>query len=292
MESKNNGEMNGVNRFSWQRVGRLMRIGAMQPEARVSIRAAVICILVLCVLNWMTEIGEGDPFSVYASLVWHSLPLLSLLVGTIGLSVSMSSLDGKGMRVNSIMIPARRSEKFIARVAVSLIGSVGTLLVLAAIFIGVFSLLSVLFDPAGSLDGCFAVTDTSTRRLIVVNVSGAEDFKFSVMSKAFILTGLTVFTLAAFLLGSVLWKGASWPATMACIVAFSILCGIALDAIIPESHTAEQVKALFEPAASAVYGGGLLALASLMIWAAYRLFARMQAVKPKLTSILRLPMRH
>ena len=214
MESKNNGEMNGVNRFSWQRVGRLMRIGAMQPEARVSIRAAVISILVLCVLNWMTEIGEGDPFSVYASLVWHSLPLLSLLVGTIGLSVSMSSLGGKGMRVNSIMIPARRSEKFIARVAVSLIGSVGTLLVLAAIFIGVFSLLSVLFDPAGSLDGCFAVTDTSTRRLIVVNVSGAEDFKFSVMSQAFILTGLTVFTLAAFLLGSVLWKGASWPATM------------------------------------------------------------------------------
>ena len=40
MESKNNGEMNGVNGFSWQRVGRLMRIGAMQPEARVSMYCA------------------------------------------------------------------------------------------------------------------------------------------------------------------------------------------------------------------------------------------------------------
>lgn len=254
----------------------LMRVGRMQPEFRVPFRAAVIFAVAMILYMLMNLVGSDTYYSDYAVNVISTIPIMLFLVASVGLSVSMSSLGNKSARVNSIMIPATRGEKFVARVIMALVVSIVTLLLLLLVLAGVLSVLSIAFDPPGQLAATFS--NMGIGNIEVVNGSTGMVHNYDVRFLSF---SMSLCVLAAYLFGGVLWKGSSWPITTALLIVILLLACFGIDSVSSTMTNDECMMCLSSRSAYVVLLLVTYMVTVLLVWLSYRSFARMQAVKPK-----------
>lgn len=212
----------------------------------------------------------GWPHSMYADILYNLADAYSqtlLCVLTIGMSVVACTLSHKRARLSSIMLPARRDEKFLARVTVVLLGTAVPFTVLMGVIGGVTALLSLRYDPVGALGS--------------VDIWRAMGFhiRFAGLSTYGIINslGASLCLLSIYLLGGVLWKGPSWPGTTASIIAISLIFVWAWSKAVPDYRNFIGLEY------DIAYGVVAYGITTLLSWAAYRAFARMQMTNPRMT---------
>lgn len=255
--------VNNSNNFSFRRFARLVSVGFSSPEFRVSLLASFITAIVYLTITLFMRDGDGASyFSDKVYDIFCDFGNLLFIVTTIGFSVVACSLASTGARVSSLMIPARRAEKFLARVSVVLLGSAVAFTIIMAVMCGAFALLSVALDPSGSL---------AQEELLKGFVGTHYISNWAIAQVSIVLACFSMF-----LLGGVLWKGPSWPITMVCLIIICITIAGVADAAVPDNANVDRADI------NVAVGAACCAATVLFTWAAYRLFARMQAVKPKL----------
>lgn len=258
--------VNNTNSFSSARYFGLIGIGLHSTELRVSLMAS--CIAALAIGAFMYLLGW--PHSMYADILYNLADAYSqtlLCVLTIGMSVVACTLSHKRARLSSIMLPARRDEKFLARVTVVLLGTAVPFTVLMGVIGGVTALLSLRYDPVGALGS--------------VDIWRAMGFhiRFAGLSTYGIINslGASLCLLSIYLLGGVLWKGPSWPITTASIIAISLIFVWAWSKAVPDYRNFIGLEY------DIAYGVVAYGITTLLSWAAYRAFARMQMTNPRMT---------
>lgn len=251
-----------VNTFSAARFGQLLVVGLRSGEFRLMAMAVTamlvfmtfMVVLICCAdrrYGW-SNISDG----------FQSVYLICIAISpTVGASLFAARLKERGDRISHIMLPATAGEKFLARFVVIILGAVVLALIMSLV-----------------LYMAMAAFGLALGKIVVADI---QPFKFVYAEMADILTikkyGILVFTLlwifakalyifSAYLLGGILWKGKSWL-----ITTFVLILLMAL--ILPFDITYFLIALV-------------VALAALQCYAAWRLFARIEAVGPKPGNLL------
>lgn len=273
-----------TNRFSVRRTAQLMRIGLRSKEFGVMVIAVAVMFVSTVLLNFSLHMMDSG--SVWSGFDWRGFLMdvrgfstFCILVSpTVGASLFAAALKERGDRVSHIMLPATNAEKFLARFVVVVGGAVA---VAAVIYVAVYALVAI---PALA-SGKAALSDISPfdfGNSATITVDGVYKPYYTFCLRLW-LCAVGVYTVSAYFLGGMLWKGRSWLLTTVALVFLSVVAGIVVGSnpVFSVSY-ANDMTTEADVSAFAVYTSlALAALAALNVYITWRLFSRMQAVRPR-----------
>lgn len=280
-----------TNGFSVRRVAQLMRIGLHSKEFSVMFIAVAVMFVSTVLLNFSLHMMDSG--SIWSGFDWRDFlgnvqgfsGFCILVSPTVGASLFAAALKERGDRISHIMLPATNAEKFLARFVVVVVGAVAAAV---AIYVAVYVLVAI---PALA-SGKAALSDISLfgfGNTVTVNGVDASYYKYYVWPW---MCAMGVYVVSAYLLGGMLWKGRSWLLTTVALVFLSVLAGVAIgwSPAFSVTYTNEQcdMDAKTFMVAMSLALAALAALAALNVYVAWRLFSRMQAVRPRFRVVPRL----
>lgn len=264
--------INPVNNFSAPRFMYLVKLGLRSKEYRFCLMGVVIMYLGFM----FARLFESKYLSYDTLCDLRSYILLVLGFGvTFGASFFVSSLVSKGNRINHLMLPATTFEKLLARLTIVFVGTILTAIVIYLVLYVLFVIASVCSPNTPSY------ADYSPLPTIKVNLT---------------LTGITVFQLSVFfvifcvwinsmyLLGGILWKGKSWITMSILLIFLSMLFGEDIYGFCVDGCN-KTISIMLEDTI-------LIMLTILNGWIVWRLFSRMQVVRPTLRIFVKGIKRH
>lgn len=271
-------KINPTDKFSAARFWALLGIGIRSREARMCLSGVAVVIIVTLVISLLD--GFSDDLPYYDTLLnFRGLSVFSIgFITSFGASMFVASLSKKENRVSSIMIPATRLEKYLARVAVSLVGSVAAYLVAFLLIFGVLAALSIIAGEPAHIGSGVDYSPFDMLDMFTVTVGGRNVITPTL--RLLLIANLVTFAIcgsAIYLLGGVVWNGRGWIFTsVALLVVGSILGAMGIYYMEFSGYDASFTSVLVvQIIVTAAVGASCIALS-------YRLFARMQAVKPSL----------
>lgn len=213
-------------KFSWSRMWALSRRDLVENRRNLLMTLGVMFGLLLLVAILITKVASDDiTFTPEGRgvAVWVTFFYLSILVVQVLGSLTFSSLSLKVKRINALMLPAAKSEKFMSRILIYVVGGNIALIV---------SLL--LADALSAL--LFGVVPGFTFMPIEVFFSGLN------MERAYAGLFVTIFVMlfiqSIYMLGSALWPRLSFLKTFMALLAIQIL----LPIIIPFGLVSDFVE--------------------------------------------------
>ncbi len=267
--------INPANTFSGSRFAQVLKCGFLSKEFRLCLMVTGVMYLIFLITGIM---GTREPYDMFLDM--GGFLFVTLAFGTtFGASLFAASLSGKGNRISHIMLPATNAEKFLARLVVVLCGTIVASFAAYLVLSLVLAVLSV-FSPATPIGASF-----NPFANINIHFYGIPGEKEIVM-----FTGASMFVLLVFsiyLLGGMLWKKKSWFITSLVILPFLMAVtnveGLRILRSVMirfDSETAMTSDILLDTAIMA-------APVLINFWLTWRMFKRMQAVRPTLMSFLR-----
>lgn len=255
-----------VNTFSAARFGQLLVVGLRSGEFRLMAMAVTamlvfmtfMVVLICCAdrrYGW-SNISDG----------FQSVYLICIAISpTVGASLFAAKLKERGDRISHIMLPATAGEKFLARFVVIILGAV----VLALIM---YLVLYMAMAAFGLALGKMVVADIQPFKFVYAEMGDILTIKkYGTLGFTLLwIFAKALYIFSAYLLGGILWKGKSWL-----ITTFVLILLILLMALILPFDITYFLIAL------------VVALAALQCYAAWRLFARIEAAGPKPGNLLR-----
>lgn len=264
-----------ANTFSVSRFAQVLKCGFQSKEFRLCLMVMGIMYLLFLFTNIL---NTREPYDIFRDL--SGFLFITLALGTtLGASLFAASLSDKGSRISHIMLPATNAEKFLARLVVvfcgTIVASFATYLVLSAIL----AVLSA-FSPATPVGASF-----NPFANINIHFYGVPAEKEILIHTGAFMFALMVFSI--YLLGGMLWKKKSWFITSLVILPFLMAVtnveGLRILRSVMiryDSATALTSDFLLDIAVMA-------AVVLLNFWLTWRMFKRMQAVRPTFMSFLR-----
>ena len=264
-----------ANTFSGSRFAQVLKCGFLSKEFR-------LCLMVMGVMYLLflftSILNTREPYDIFRDL--GGFLFITLALGsTLGASLFAASLSDKGSRISHIMLPATNAEKFLARLVVVLCGTIVASFAAWLVLSATFAVLSV-FSPAtpvGASLNPFANID-----IHFYGVPGEKEMAILTGASTFVLLGFSTY-----LLGGMLWKKKSWFITSLILLPFLMAVtnveGVRILRSVMiryDSETAFTSDFLLDIAVMA-------ALALLNFWLTWRMFKRMQAVRPTFMSFMR-----
>lgn len=267
--------INPANTFSGSRFAQVLKCGFLSKEFR-------LCLMIMGVMYLLflftSILGTREPYDIFLDL--SGFLFITLALGTtLGAAFFAAGLSDKGSRISHIMLPATNAEKFLARLVVVLCGTIVASFAAYLVLSAVFAVLSVFSSatPVGANFNPFAN--------INIHIDGIPTGKeLLILTESFMFV-LLVFSI--YLLGGMLWKKKSWFVTSLIILPFLMAVtnveGLRIlrsVMICYSPETAVTADVLLETAVMA-------AVALLNFWLTWRMFKRMQAVRPTFMSFMR-----
>ena len=264
-----------ANTFSGSRFAQVLKCGFLSKEFRLCLMVMGVMYLLFLFTNIL---NTREPYDIFRDL--GGFLFITLALGsTLGASLFAASLSDKGSRISHIMLPATNAEKFLARLVVVLCGTIVASFAAWLVLSATFAVLSV-FSPAtpvGANLNPFANID-----IHFYGVPGEKEMAILTGASTFVLLGFSTY-----LLGGMLWKKKSWFITSLILLPFLMAVtnveGVRILRSVMiryDSETAFTSGFLLDIAVMA-------ALALLNFWLTWRMFKRMQAVRPTFMSFMR-----
>lgn len=280
-------KINPTDKFSAERFRALLGIGIHSREARMCLSGVAVVMIVTLVISLLDGFSGGSAKPYYDTLdTLRGFSVLSIgFICSFGASVFAASLSRKENRVSSIMLPATRLEKFLARVVVSFVGSVAAYLVAYLVVFGVLAALSMVTGEPAQIGTDADYSPFEMLNMFTVTVGGRNVITPTL--RLLLIANFVTFAVCGpsiYLLGGVVWNGRSWIFTsVVLIVIGSILgaMGIYYMGVKFSGYDASFTSLLVVQIIVTA------AVAAVCIALSYRLFARMQAVKPSLRKTIR-----
>lgn len=205
------------NSFSWARMWALTRRNAIENKRRLLMAAGVAfgLILLICILITKSFApydyagSDSRTFGVTMACMW-----LAVIAAQISGSLTFSSYNSKARRISNLMLPAAQSEKFLANIAIYVVG--GNIALILCMLLG-DCLSAAMFGIAP------AVSHIPFREIF----GSAEKFEIAL---AMSLSGLwlALFAQALYVIGSALWPKYSFAKTFVALLALQIILPILL----------------------------------------------------------------
>lgn len=267
--------LNSTNTFSGSRFAQVLKCGFLSKEFRLCLMITGVMYLIFLITNIL---GTREPYDMFLDM--GGFLFVTLAFGTtFGASLFAASLSDKGSRISHIMLPATNAEKFLARLVVVFCGTIAASFAAYLVLSLVLAVLSVFSSatPVGASFNPFAN--------INIHFYGIPDEKEIVMFTGAFMFVLLVFSI--YLLGGMLWKKKSWFITSLVILPFLMAVtnveGLRILRSVMiryDSETAITSDVLLDTAVMAAF-------VLLNFWLTWRMFKRMQAVRPTFMSFLR-----
>ncbi len=267
--------INPANTFSGSRFAQVLKCGFLSKEFRLCLTATGVMYLLFLFTNIL---NTREPYYIFRDL--DGFLFITLALGpTFGASLFAAGLSDKGSRISHIMLPATNAEKFLARLVVvfcgTIVASFAAYLVLSAV-LAVLSIFSAA-TPVGASFNPFANINIHIDRI----PTGKE---LLILTECFMFV-LLVFS--AYLLGGMLWKKKSWFITSLIILPFLMAVtnieGLRILRSVMIYYSPEMAVTADILQETAV----MAAVALLNFRLTWRMFKRMQAVRPTFMSIIR-----
>lgn len=267
--------INPSNTFSGSRFAQVLRCGFLSKEFRLCLMVIGVMYLLFLFTNIL---NTREPYDIFLDL--SGFLFITLALGTtLGAAFFAAGLSDKGSRISHIMLPATNAEKFLARLVVVLCGTIVASFAAYLVLSAILAVLSV-FSPATPVGASFNPFTN-----INIHFYGIPDEKEMLMFTSAFMFVLMVFSI--YLLGGMLWKKKSWFITSLIILPFLMAVtnveGLRILRSVMiryDSETAMTSDFLFDIAVMA-------AVVLLNFWLTWRMFKRMQAVRPTFTSFMR-----
>ncbi len=264
------------NSFSWARMWALTRRNAIENKRSLLMATGVIfgLILLICILITKTFAPYDYPdhdsrtFSVTMVCTWFAMRAAQLTG-----SLTFRSYNSKARRISNMMLPAAQSEKFLANIAIYVVG--GNIVLILCMLLG-DCLSAIMFGirPAVSYIPFSQI------------FSSAENIEIAL---AMGLSGLLValFAQALYVIGSALWPKYSFAKTFVALLALQII----LPILLPLDFIGSAFHNFFElfhgwdiPKATMhvlawILMGCLYALLAALYFAAWQIFKRTQVIQ-------------
>lgn len=207
------------NRFSMARACTLIQRNIIENKRYLAMIFGVIFGLTLCISILITKAfhGDGRYYSdVAARIVAIATAFAWIAIITVQVlgSIAFNNLNSKSRRISALMLPAARSEKFFANIAIYLAG-------------GNICLILFLFASDSLSAAIFGMSPAWTKIPLAEMFQSLQAAEISIAA----ILGLLWFGLFAqsiYLIGSVLWPRLSFLKTFVALLALQIVLPIIL----------------------------------------------------------------
>lgn len=267
--------------FSLRRTLRLIKINASTRIFRFTVAGTLSALAVEIMAFLLPEItGYKINFSNIAHNMSSILPLVVMFIFTFSFSMIGADLSYRGNRINAIMLPAARSEKFISRIVTVLAaGPILYFIIYTAAFY-LLHLLGVIFGfgvptevEASEYYNAFADLTPN----LEVNVNGEFTMTETMAYVNLVLFGILL--CSCYMTGGMIWKSKSWILTSMALICIALIVA-AIAVKIPDCN-----YSLIENDTDIVVTWGIAAamliLTAVNVFLSWRMMSRMQTMAPR-----------